>query len=89
VVTHEQYILKNPITYILRSNSPRGIKIIALSLLLVLACAAPIMLYVFFGPEDGNPVGLGLLFAGGALIAHVGFTVGLLLLIWDVFIKKK
>ncbi|MGB3608825.1 MAG: hypothetical protein WA987_00510 [Cellvibrio sp.] len=82
-------MLKNPITAILRSQSPRGIKVIALSLFLVLACAAPMMLYVVFGPEDGNPVGLGFLFAGGALIAHVGFTIGLLLLIWDTFIKKK
>lgn len=82
-------MLKNPVTAILRSNSPRGIKIIALSLLLVLVCAAPLMLYVFLGPEDGNPVGLGLLFAGGALVAHIGFTVGLVLLIWDVFIKKN
>ena len=82
-------MLKNPVTAILRSNSPRGIKIIALSLLLVMVCAAPLMLYVFFGPEDGNPVGLGLLFSCGALVAHVGFTVGLVLLIWDVFIKKN
>ncbi len=82
-------MLKNPLTAILRSQSPRGLKVIALSLLLVLVCAAPMMLYVVFGPEDGNPVGLGWLFALGALVAHVGFTIGLVLLIWDVFIKKN
>jgi hypothetical protein len=79
----------NPITKILRSNSQRGIKVIALSLLLVLVSAAPIMLYVVFGPADGNPVGLGLLFAAGALIGHIGFVIGILLLLWDNFISNK
>jgi len=79
----------NPITKILRSNSQRGIKVIALSLLLVFVSAAPIMLYVVFGPADGNPVGLGLLFAAGALIGHIGFVIGILLLLWDNFISNK
>jgi hypothetical protein len=79
----------NPITKILRSNSQRGIKIIALSLLLVLVSAAPIMLYFVFGPADGNPVGLGLLFAVGALIGHVGFLIGILMLLWDNFLSNK
>ncbi|QEI12600.1 hypothetical protein [Cellvibrio japonicus] len=79
----------NPISYILRSNSPRGIKVIALSLLVVLVSAAPIMFYIVLGPEDGNPIGLGLLFAFGALVGHVGFVAGMLLLIWDNLLNKK
>lgn len=79
----------NPIRAVLVSNSSRGIKIIALSLMLVLVCAAPIMLYIALGPEDGNPVLLGWLFAGGAMIAHVGFFVGIVLLIWDMYFAKK
>lgn len=82
-------ILKNPITYILRSDATIGIKIIALSLLLVLTCAAPLMLYVFFGPENDIPMALAWLFAIGALISHFGFAVGLILSIWDMFFKKK
>ena len=78
----------NPVTKILRSDSQRGIKVIALSLLLVFVCAAPIMLYILLGPADGNPIGLGLLFAVGALVAHAGFVVGILLLLWDNFISK-
>lgn len=81
--------LFNPIAKILQSNSQRGVKVIALSLLLVLVCAAPIMLYIILGPKDGNPVGLGLLFAVGALVAHVGFVVGMLLLIVDNLLKRK
>ena len=79
----------NPIRYILRSDSPRAIKVIALSLLVVLASAAPIMLYILFGPADGNPICLGLLFAAGALVGHIGFVVGMLLLIWDYWLNKN
>lgn len=81
--------MKNPITYILRSEASRGIKIIALSLLLVLVTAAPLMLYTFFGPDDGNPLVLSFLFAGGALMGHLGFAVGLILCIRDMFFDKK
>lgn len=80
--------VKNPITAIWYSDASRGLKIIAYSLVLVFASAAPFMGYVLLGPEDSNPVNLGLLFAVGALIAHVGFFVGLMLLIWDHYLKK-
>lgn len=79
----------NPIRAVLDSKSLRGIKIIALSLMLVLVCAAPIMLYSFFGPADGNPILLGWLFAAGAMLAHVGFFVGIVLIIWDMYFVKK
>jgi hypothetical protein len=81
--------VKNPIKQILASNSPAGIKVIALSLMLVLVTAAPIMLYILFGPEDGNPVGLGLLFAAGALVGHIGFLVGMLMLLRDYYFRRK
>lgn len=79
----------NPIRTVMHSNSPRGIKIIALSLMLVLMCAAPIMLYSLFGPADGNPILLSWLFAIGAVLAHLGFLIGILLLIWDLYFAKK
>ena len=58
---------------------------IALSLLFIFICAAPLMLYVFFGPTDGNPVGLGWLFAAGAVLGHIGFAAGLIMLLVDIF----
>lgn len=79
----------NPIRMVLHSKSPRGIKIIALSLMLVLTSAAPIMLYSLFGRDDGGPVFLGWLFAVGAVLAHVGFLIGILLVIWDLHFAKK
>jgi hypothetical protein len=79
----------NPITRILRSNAPRGLKLIALSLVVLLLSALPIMIYVAIGPADGNPVGLGLLFFAGAMVAHVGFVVGLVMLIYDAYFRKR
>lgn len=78
----------NPVTRIWRSQSPLGVKVIALSLLLVLASAAPIMLYVTLGPADGNPVALAWLFAAGAVVGHIGFLLGVLLIVRDMWLKK-
>jgi hypothetical protein len=81
--------LKNPITAILRSDALRGVKIIALSLMLVLVCAAPIMIYSAIGPDHGNPVALAWLFAAGAVVAHIGFFAGVVLIIRDLYFPKK
>ncbi|WP_036189379.1 hypothetical protein [Marinimicrobium agarilyticum] len=80
--------LKNPIAAIWASDASRGLKIIAYSLVVVFATSLPFIAYVAFGPEGGNPVGLGLLFACGAMVAHVGFFVGLSMLIWDHYFRK-
>lgn len=37
----------------------------------------PLLLYVIFGPADGNPIGLGLLFFFGAPVGFVLMVVGL------------
>ncbi len=79
----------NPVRAVLRSNSQRGIKIIALSLMLVILSALPIMLITYFGEADANPVIAGWLFAAGAMVGHIGFLIGMLLLIWDVYFAKK
>jgi len=81
--------LKNPITAIARSEASRGLKLIAYSLVLVFATSLPFMLAVLLGPEDANPVFLGMVFAGGALLAHLGFLVGLLMLIWDHYFRRR
>ena len=81
--------LKNPITAILRSTALPGVKVIALRLLLVLVCAAPILLYSAFGPEQGNPVVLSWIFALGAMAAHVGFLIGIIWIIRDLYFPKR
>lgn len=79
----------NPVRYILQSRSPLGVKIIALSLLLVMLSALPIILHSIFGNIDTNPLLLSWLFGIGAMLAHIGFLVGILLLLKDFYFGKK
>ncbi|UTF60476.1 hypothetical protein [Gilvimarinus sp. DA14] len=67
----------NPITRIVYAKAEKEIKLIALSLVLVLVCALPLMLNNLFQLVEPTPKFLVYLFAGGALLAHVGFLVGL------------
>ena len=43
---------------------------------------APLLLYVIFGPKDGNPIGLGLLF-------FFGFPIGLLLFVLGFITRRS
>lgn len=79
----------NPIRTVIRSGSPRGIKIIALSLMLVIFSALPYMLISYFGSDDANPIISSWLFAIGAMVGHIGFFIGMILLIWDIYFAKK
>lgn len=55
-----------------------GPRTIANSLKLGAAGVAPLLLYIAFGPEDGNPIGLGLLAAFTVPVAMTGVIVGVL-----------
>jgi len=79
----------NPIQRILHSKSPRGIKIIALSLFVVLVSAFPYMLTLWVSTGEAHIMVFSWLFALGAVIAHLGFLVGMLLLIWDGNFSRK
>ena len=79
----------NPIRAVMRSNSPRGIKIIALSLMIVLASALPYMLASSFGDENSNLIIASWIFAIGAMLGHIGFFIGVVLLIWNMYFAKK
>lgn len=43
---------------------------------------APLLLYILFGPADGNPIGLGLLFVFTAPFAILGSGIALIGLWW-------
>jgi hypothetical protein len=49
---------------------------------LMAASLAPLLLYVIFGPKDGNPIGLGLLMV-------FGVPLGLLVLIIGLITRKR
>ena len=57
--------------------------------MLVILSALPYMLISYFGGENNNPIVASWLFAIGAMIGHIGFFVGIVLLIWDVYFAKK
>lgn len=80
-------MIKNPIRAILQSNASRGIKWIAFSLMVVVLSALPAMLYALLTGGEGS-VPLTLLFAAGALLGHIGFIVGLLMLLYEMLRRR-
>jgi Ca2+/Na+ antiporter len=79
---------RNPVTRVLYARADRGLKIIALSLMVVLATALPYGITASFGWAASHQAKLAWLFAVGAAIAHVGFVLGLALLIYDRLWKR-
>lgn len=66
-----------------------GVKVIAVSLAIVISTALPYMLVSVFGDETKTYLFVTWMFIVGALIAHLGFFVGILWVIWDLYIVKK
>jgi hypothetical protein len=57
------------------------------SLALGIAAVLPLLLYIAFGPKDGNPIGLGLLAVAGVPIAAVGIFVGVVKMLVERFTR--
>ncbi len=72
----------NPIKAFFYSELHAGLKLAGVGLAIGMLSWFPLLLYVPFGPPDGNPVGLGLLAMAGTLIAVFAMGIGLL---WWVF----
>lgn len=53
-----------------------GLRLMAMSAALGAAGVLPLLLYVAFGPKDGNPIGLGLLAVAAVPVAGVGMAAG-------------
>jgi hypothetical protein len=60
---------------------PLGLKVIAVTLGITALTWLPLLLYIVFGPADGNPIGLGLLAMLGMAIAYVGVPIGALMVL--------
>ena len=63
-----------------------GRRVTIVSAILAALCVAPIMLYAAFGPEDGNPVGLGLLMVFGSPVFGAATLIGAI--IWLIAIAR-
>jgi len=79
----------NLIRQIIQSRLPRGFKIALLSLLGWLVIAAPLLVYVAFGPRDGNPVLLSWLAFIGTVAGQIGMVAGMLLALWDALRNRS
>ena len=65
-----------------------GLKMLTWSVLLGCAGVAPLLLYIAFGPADGNPIGLGLLAVLAVPVSAVGAAVGLIKLLVERLRRK-
>ncbi|MCC6610661.1 MAG: hypothetical protein IT515_13435 [Burkholderiales bacterium] len=66
-----------------------GLKIVFWSLALGAAGVAPLLLYIAFGPADGNPIGLGLLAALAVPVGAVGAGIGLIKMLVEYFTGRR
>ena len=66
-----------------------GAKIVLASLALGLAGLLPLVLYIEFGPPEGNPIGLGLLAMVAAPVSGVGMFVGLVKILVERFDRRE
>ncbi|HEY7886566.1 MAG TPA: hypothetical protein VIC08_16575 [Cellvibrionaceae bacterium] len=78
---------RNPVTRIIYSRAPVGLKLVALSLVLVFISAAPVFIFWLINPAADLPWAAAWFFALGTGLAHIGFVVGLVLLIVAVYRK--
>lgn len=66
-----------------------GPQFIAGSLVIGAAGMLPLLLYIVFGPADGNPIGLGLLAVAVAPIAGMGILIGVVKLLVQYFGSRE
>jgi hypothetical protein len=62
-----------------------GLRITAVSAALAVFGVAPLLLYIAFGPKNGNPIGLGLLAVATLPFAAMGLLVGAIKMLVEHF----
>lgn len=71
------------------AGKPLGWRILIASLLVGVAGVAPLLLYVLFGPADGNPIGLGLLAVLTVPISVGGLVFGAIVLVVQYLLRGR
>jgi hypothetical protein len=66
-----------------------GAKLVLLSLALGAIGTLPLLLYIQFGPADGNPIGLGLLAVATIPIAGFGLLFGLVRMVVELLLRER
>lgn len=67
----------------------RGLRMLLIALATAAAMVGPLLVYIAFGPTDGNPIGLGLLAAVGVPAAGVLLLVALIQLAVDAGLRRR
>lgn len=65
-----------------------GLKILAVGTAFGFAGVLPLLLYIAFGPTNGNPIGLGLLAVAVVPIAGMGVVVGLIKMVVEHLVRR-
>lgn len=65
-----------------------GGRIILWSFAFGVTCILPLLLYILLGPEDGNPIGLGLLAVFGIPLALFGMLIGAIKMLVQYFLRR-
>ncbi|MDX9858270.1 MAG: hypothetical protein RBT76_10800 [candidate division Zixibacteria bacterium] len=79
---------QKPINFVVRffrSDVHASLKLIVGSIGLALVAVFPLLLYIVFGPSDGNPIGLGLLAFAGVGLGQAGVVVGAVWFLFSLF----
>lgn len=66
-----------------------GAQIVVGSIVLGLIGFMPLQLSIWFGPKDGNPIGLGFLMILTVPVAAVGIAVGLVKMLVELFLRGR
>lgn len=66
-----------------------GLQIVAWSVAFGFLGATPLLLYMAFGPADGNPIGLGLLAVLAVPVGAAGAAAGVIKMLTEYFTQRK
>ncbi|MDO6745739.1 hypothetical protein [Gilvimarinus sp. 1_MG-2023] len=75
----------NPVTRVVYARAPWEIKLIALSLMVLLAASMPWLYYRLLLADTAPPDTVYYCFSAGAVLAHLGFFVGLVSLVVEFY----
>lgn len=67
----------------------RGLRMLVIALATAAATVGPLLLYIAFGPADGNPIGLGLLAVVGVPVSGVLLLVAVVQLAVDASLRRR
>jgi branched-subunit amino acid ABC-type transport system permease component len=66
-----------------------GLNILLWSIVVGLGGCLPLLLYIQFGPSDGNPIGLGMLAIASIVLGGIGIATGLVVMLGQYIERRR